>query len=562
MKRRRPILNLLVLCLLVTSLFPAINGNFAITLAANRNLVANRNLPTVPPAGLASISTRDLRRHLSFLASPELGGRFTFSPGNRIAARYLASQLESYGFRGAASDHSFFQRISFSTNWLEEKESKLKVFNSPKNGAAEFEFGDDFFMYNAKTTRLEGSIVFLGYGICSPTQGVDDYKDLDVTDKLVLITATLPPALKDKLKETEYGVAAAQAHGAKGVLVLPPDNYSPTWPLYNSVFNEENLTMDRDQPPSVISVEPKMIPRVELGAKTAQAILGVDDSAFGAMLAQIYRGDAIKPINLPTSLQLKVTLKEQQEETCNVAGILEGTDPKLKKEYLMISAHYDHLKSGPGNIFCGADDDGSGTSAVLALAQALALSPPKRSILIVFHTGEELGLYGSRYFTQYEPLVPLDTIVTDLNIDMIGRSRANNLPANQDKELTNKDSVYLIGSDKHSTELHQLSEHTNQELIGMHLDYTYNDENHPLRLFYRSDHYNYAKNGIPVIFYFTGIHSDYHRTTDTIEKIDFDKMSRITRLVYATAWRVANLPHRPVVDKWRKPAANAANANN
>ena len=169
--------------------------------------------------------------------------------------------------------------------------------------------------------------------------------------------------------------------------------------------------------------------------------------------------------------------------------------------------------------------------------------------MIVFHTGEELGLFGSEYNTDYEPVVPLSKLVADFNIDMVGRSRPPGDDDPRDVHLTDKDSIYIIGADKLSTELNKLNEQTNLDTSGLKFDYTYNDEKHPERFYYRSDHYNYAKHGIPIIFYFTGVHRDYHRPSDVVEKIDFEKMERIDRMIFATGWRVANLDHRLVVDK-------------
>jgi Zn-dependent M28 family amino/carboxypeptidase len=237
----------------------------------------------------------------------------------------------------------------------------------------------------------------------------------------------------------------------------------------------------------------------------------------------------------------------------NVAGILDGADPKLKDEFVLFSAHYDHLKTEDnGDVYNGADDDGSGTVSVLEIAQAFSIGPrPKRSILIIFHTGEELGLFGSEFNTDYEPVVPLSKLVADFNIDMVGRSRPPGDTDPRDRMLTDKDSLYVIGADKLSTELNQINEMTNNDTVRLKFDYTYNDDRHPERFYYRSDHYNYAKHGIPVIFYFTGVHRDYHKTTDDVDKIDFEKMERIDRMVFATGWRVAQLDHRLVVDMRR-----------
>ena len=172
-----------------------------------------------------------------------------------------------------------------------------------------------------------------------------------------------------------------------------------------------------------------------------------------------------------------------------------------------------------------------------------ALDPPKRSVLIIFHAGEELGLLGSDYNTDYAPAVPLNKIVTELNIDMIGRSKPAGDTAPEDKHLTDNNTIYLVGSNRISPELHQISEETNTQYQKLHLDYYYNDPRNPEMIYFRSDHWNYAKHGIPIIFYFDGTHVDYHKSTDTVDKIDFNKMTQVTRLVFETGWRVANLDH-------------------
>ena len=226
----------------------------------------------------------------------------------------------------------------------------------------------------------------------------------------------------------------------------------------------------------------------------------------------------------------------------NVLGYIEGTD--LKDELIIITAHYDHLGKHDSLIFNGADDDGSGTVATLEIAEAFMLAKkagygPRRSILIMPVSGEEKGLLGSRYYTDH-PIYPLENKVANLNIDMIGRVDYWNDTANY---------VYLIGADRLRQERHDISEQVNKEYIGLNLDYTFNEEDDPNRYYYRSDHYNFAKNNIPVIFYFNGVHEDYHKATDTVDKIDFEKVETITRLVFLTAWELANRDERIMVDK-------------
>ncbi|MBI9041416.1 M28 family metallopeptidase [Lutibacter sp.] len=227
----------------------------------------------------------------------------------------------------------------------------------------------------------------------------------------------------------------------------------------------------------------------------------------------------------------------------NVLAFIKGTEKP--DEILVISAHYDHLGMENGEIYNGADDDGSGTVAVMAIAEAFKKAAeegnrPKRSILFLHVTGEEKGLLGSKYYTNF-PVFPLVNTVANLNIDMIGRV--------DDAHENNPDFVYLIGSDKLSTELHDLSEAMNEKFTKLKLDYKYDDDNDPNRFYYRSDHYNFAKNNIPIIFYFNGTHQDYHKPSDTPDKINYELLQKRTQLIFYTAWEIANRDKRVVVDK-------------
>jgi Zn-dependent M28 family amino/carboxypeptidase len=249
----------------------------------------------------------------------------------------------------------------------------------------------------------------------------------------------------------------------------------------------------------------------------------------------------------PGTVTFKTTMEVKILKSENVLGFLEGTDKK--NEIVIITSHYDHigmLDNGAGDrINNGADDDGSGTVSVMQIAKAFAQAKkdgkgPRRSILFMTVTGEEKGLLGSDYYTQH-PIFPLDKTVVDLNIDMVGR-----------RDTIHKDSapyVYVIGSDKLSTELHTLSENINKATTNLIFDYTYNDQNHPDRLYYRSDHWNFAKNNIPIIFYFDGIHEDYHMPSDEVDKIEFDLLAKRAQTVFYTAWEIANREGRIAADK-------------
>jgi len=356
-----------------------------------------------------------------------------------------------------------------------------------------------------------------------------------------LIAPGIPAGIDaSQLSEEEQGQGAARAHGAVGVLLIPSQRgleFMKNKTFQERVASRETVRLAREAEGN--------LPALTLGPNMVEEFV----TACGLDLKGIYdavgRKQAPQSRKTDVSARMNVSQHLTRTATQNVAGILEGSDPKLKNEYVVFSAHYDHLKTGPsGEIFPGADDDGSGTTAVLTIAHALSLEKPKRSVLIIFHAGEELGLLGSEYNTDYAPVVPLEQMVADLNIDMIGRSRPPGDKELEDEHLTDSNTVYLVGSNRISPELHQISEETNAQFQKMKLDYYYNDPNNPERIYFRSDHWNYAKHGIPIIFYFDGTHVDYHRPTDTIDKIDFGKLTKITRLVFETGWRIANLDHR------------------
>ena len=237
--------------------------------------------------------------------------------------------------------------------------------------------------------------------------------------------------------------------------------------------------------------------------------------------------------------EMILNIRGKNVKTENVVAIITGSENP--EEYIVISAHLDHVGQNNGQIYNGADDDGSGNVAMLEIAEAFQIAVkennrPKRSIIFLHVTGEEKGLLGSRYYTE-NPLYPLKETIANLNIDMIGRLD----PKRVDKD---PNYIYLIGSDKLSNELHEVSELVNSKYTNLILDYTFNAENDPNRFYYRSDHYNFAKNGIPVIFYFNGTHEDYHQPTDTADKINYDILQKRAKLIFHTAWELANMPNR------------------
>jgi len=495
------------------------------------------NLPPVPNT-VSSITPEELRMHLQFLASDELGGRYTLSPGFAIAARYLASHLEAYGFHGAGDHGGFLQSFDVIAAKPDTAKSSLELTLDGKT--EKYNYGD-FFTMAATSASAEGKIVFVGLGVSSPSQKHDDYAGLDVKGKIVLYAPGVPEGVdSSRIAENEQGEGAARAHGAVGILQIPSQRFAEATKnrsFADRMAGRESVRLARE-------VEGRL-PSLVLGPDLADKLLATGGLSLKGVFEALNKKQLLSPKTLEASARMTTATQQTRTTTQNVAGILEGTDSQLKKEYVVFSAHYDHLKTGPkGEVYHGADDDGSGTTALLAIAHAMSLDRPRRSVLVIFHAGEELGLLGSLYNTDYAPVVPLDRMVVDLNMDMIGRSKPLGDQDKEDEHLTDSHTVYLVGSNRISKELHKISEDTNSEFQKLTLDYYYNDPNNPERIYYRSDHWNYAKHGVPIIFYFDGVHVDYHKPSDTVDKIDFKKMTQIARLVFETGWRIANLDHR------------------
>jgi len=324
-------------------------------------------------------------------------------------------------------------------------------------------------------------------------------------------------------------------------------------------------------------LDTKTPPQITAGDEFFEFVFGAAGVNYAALKGKAQGGEPLPAIALKgASITINVDADYsvvQTRLTRNVVGEIEGTDPALKDSYVLFGAHYDHVgyeqtpqaqgrRGGfgggnaapggctgqtrdtpkPGDIINnGADDDGSGTVGVMAIAKAFANGPtPKRSVVFVWHAGEEAGLLGSRYMADY-PEVPLDKVAAQLNIDMIGRNRCD--------RPSEANTVYVVGADRISTELHNLNEDANASLsTPMTMNYELNDPSDPESIYTRSDHYSYAAKGIPIIFYTTGLHRDYHYVTDEVGKIEFPKLAHIAQLVYTTGWKVANLDHFPARD--------------
>lgn len=513
---------------------------------------ANTAAKVTVARGLDTISAAQLRSYLSFIASDEMEGRDTPSRGLDTTAKFIAMNLERWGLKPAGDNGTFFQRITLRRDTLDGPRSTAEI-----NGQ-KFNFGEDF-ISNAVGGTISAPLVYVGRGWIVKSKNIDDYKGIDVKDKIMVVLGQgPPPGITQADIRANQGQALAnpvlyaQQHGAKGVLAIPDYAMLLGW--------DRQRQRATSRPATVVekfqSQTGGQVPVIWLSVKMAEALFQGEKMDANTLLNRGIRNEAVEPFEFSPNKKVSITVaaKSDSPPTQNVVAVWEGGDPVLKNEYVALGAHYDHVGLCAPNaadpICNGADDDGSGTTALMAMAEALSRAPqkPKRSILFVWHCGEEKGLWGSRYFTDY-PTIPLDRIVTQINLDMIGRSKKEGDTNTRNANLTGPNQIYLIGSTMMSTELGAITVSVNKSYLNLQYDLRYDDPNDRNRFFFRSDHYNYARKGIPIIFFFDGVHEDYHRPSDEPQRIDYEKMERVTRTIYMTMWEVANLAVRPKVDK-------------
>jgi hypothetical protein len=504
--------------------------------------------------GVDTIAAAQLRNYLSFIASDEMEGRDTPSRGLDTTAKFIAMNLGRWGFKPAGDDGSFFQRIVLRRDVLDGAHSSAEI-----NGQ-KFSFGEDF-LANPVPATITGPLVYAGHGWVVKSKNIDAYQGVDVKDKIIVIYGEGFPKgvtradLTGRMGEDwSSPTLYAQRHGAKGVLAIPDASMLQRWEQTRQLRAAGGA--GRPQVEKFMNQNGPPVSAIWLSMKMAEALFQGEKYDAATLIARGQNGEPVEAFELSADKKVIFTIavKTERPLTQNVVAVWPGSDPVLKNEYVALGAHYDHIgicAPGTADPICnGADDDGSGTTALLGMAEAIshAKERPKRSVLFVWHCGEEKGLWGSRYFTDY-PTIPLDHIVTQLNIDMIGRSKREGDTNPRNRDLSGPNEIYVIGSKMMSTELGELSERVNQSYLNLQYDYRYDDPSDPNRFFFRSDHYNYARKGIPIIFFFDGVHEDYHRPGDEPQKIDYEKMEKVARTIYLTLWEVANRPHRPRVDK-------------
>ena len=473
------------------------------------SLAAFAQKPDNPKPYAASITAAELKTHLYIVASKEMEGRETATEGQRKAAAYIQDHFQKLGL-APGNGSSYLQAFPV----YRDKDGKTSIEVNGKDFTDIMGYGSA----NEATYYLS-EVVFVGDGLTDSTH--DSYKGLDVAGKAVLVMPGKPNS-NYRRRITDPGsnfVENARLHGAAVVLYVSASTRGGRSFGGNMYTNAFKPTAG----PNVFFVSDAV----------GKAIMGADH--YKSDSAAVKNGNAqSKTFKAEVILQNRKTI--ERLESTNVLGVLEGTDKK--DEYLFITAHYDHIGKHGDEINYGADDDGSGTVAILEMAEAFVKAKqegkgPRRTIVFMCVSGEEKGLWGSEYYSE-NPIFPLDKTTADLNIDMIGRID----PTRKRKDSANY--VYVVGDDKLSSDLRPISESVNKKYTKLDLDYKFNDPNDKERIYYRSDHYNFARKGVPVIFYFNGVHADYHRPTDTPDKIGYEMLAKRTHLIFYTAWEMAN----------------------
>lgn len=524
---------------------------FAILLLCFTIGVAQKHAKRNPDFGNVDYLTKEqLCDYLSFISSDELEGRDTPSRGLNIAAKFMATHLSRWGYKPAGDSGSFFQSIIVQRSRVIPTQTFIEL-----NGQ-KFSFGSEL-ISSSVGGNVSASLVFVGHGYIQKEKKLDPYEGLSVKGKIVVVLGGLPKGFSRGDFRGKIGFDYdspenyAKTNGALGIISIPSAQALGQWERNRTnVVEKGNLAVAAFTKPDA----PLAVPSVTVSLKLIDEIFNGEKIGVTTMSNRA-SADSVLPFAFSSQkkISISVAVKIDTVMTQNVVAILEGSDKKLKDEYVAFGAHYDHIGiTTPVNgdsINNGADDDGSGTVGLLSMAEAFAKGErTKRSLLFVWHCGEEKGLWGSKYFVEH-PTIPLASIVTQLNIDMIGRSKPDTGIASNNEEYTGTNEVFSIGSNMMSTELGKLNEDVNNSFLKLKLNYKFDDPNDSNRLFYRSDHYSYAKMGIPIIFYFDGIHEDYHRVTDEVSKIDFDKYLKVVKTVYVVGTKIANLPKRPVIDK-------------
>jgi Zn-dependent M28 family amino/carboxypeptidase len=483
--------------------------------------------------GAAAIRADDMKFHVQFLGSADFRGRNMPSPELEIASRYIALTAARLGLKPLMPDGSFFQEMPLDVTTVSASASHLAV--SAAGARTTFSTPAAFTVRGRwiAPATASGSLLFLGLGANAPALGWDDFAGLDLKGRVVVILdATLPAshALREAGNRALVARRAtlAREKGAAAILTVIPPEREAAMAKAGLSFDNPDRGRPTDSEIGLGSVQVPAVFQVDVRHDAAAALLGVSRAEIDQMFERLGRGERVAPRDLPgRAIDVVVSLESRKGAGRNVVGWIEGTDPVLKGEYIVIGSHHDGIGYREGTVFAGADDNISGVVGMFSIARALAVERPRRSVIFVWHTGEEKGLLGAYYFVSHSP-VPVEKITADLNLDMISRN--------------DPDSIFLIGSNKLSSELDATINAVAKKVAGMGLDYKYEAASHPDRFFFRSDQYPYIRYGIPGVWFFCGTTDDYHQANDVEERIDYTKMEKVTRLVYLTVMEIGNRP--------------------
>lgn len=488
------------------------------------------------------ISVDDLKKHLTIIAGEEMEGRETGTEGQRKAAEYIRNHFSSLGLTAPASLAGYEQMYPLYTDSI--------IAVSLTAGKWKALYGTDYIspaLANDNGKAKSSHIVFAGYGI--DDKNYNDYSNLNVKNKIVVIMLGEPKQdgkylVSGGSKSSEWSgqgmnkkIALAAEKGAKAVFMINPAQELFT---QKTAESSKKTSIYYPRPPKGKKVNYALISH-EFAKKLWGA--SMEQLIAAAKLSQPFSKEQLSAQKIKTSFSYKES--KQVVMASNVLGVVEGSDKK--DEYVFLTAHYDHLGKRDGKIYYGADDDGSGTVAVMQMATAFKRARdegkgPRRSVVFMLVSGEEKGLWGSEFYSD-NPVYPLEKTTVDLNIDMIGRVDTERM---KDDTLNY---VYVVGHDKISTELPIVNEAVNQKYSGLTLDYKFDDPNDPNRIYFRSDHYNFARKGVPVLFFYDGmLKSDYHKPTDTVDKIYWGLFQKRAKMIFHTAWEMANRDNMLVRD--------------
>lgn len=456
-----------------------------------------------------SITPAALKEKLSIIAGPEMEGRETTTAGQKKAAAYIEGVYQKLGLLpGTAGGY----QMQFPVYQDTLVEASFKIADK------QYKLNESWFvnvLSVSNSTYDVKEIFYVGNGQADSLK--NDYKDLDVKGKWILLVEN-PNSANERggTSSNQYKIQKAIELGVKGIFVM-----SNEFPRKFAGDTKSRMMLKK---PATNNT-----PVFYVNSDLAHELLGMNPKQLLQSIKNIPLG------NYNSNALIIINKRNLMLQSSNVLGIIPGTDKA--DEYVVVTAHYDHLGKKGNTIFHGADDDGSGTTSVLQLAEAFAKAKnegfgPRRSIVFMTFSGEEKGLLGSQFYSEH-PTFPLAKTVVDLNIDMVGRID----PSYVGDSLNY---LYIVGDDKLSSDLRKITDSVNTAYTKLQLNRKYNDINDVNRFYYRSDHYNFAKNGVPAIFYFNGTHADYHKSTDTVDKINFDLMSKRVKLVYFTLWNMAN----------------------